>query len=196
MKGAIKSLTVDRYLSPIRDQLIGMVDPGAKVIEFGCGNGDLLCRMAQKIEIGTGIDSSVPLIDYANKKKQSQDFSNINFEVKDLCLGYSSEKKYDFAIASLLLHVLPMNCSLELLNKMISISDAVLICEFSKPENLKQHFLLWLDQRFTPHYKHFKAFKSSNYSEGIFERISNITVTTHDTFDPVIKIYEVVSKGS
>jgi len=42
MKGLIKANTVDKYLQPIRNQIVDLVETNATVMEFGSGNGDLL----------------------------------------------------------------------------------------------------------------------------------------------------------
>ena len=46
MKGTIKSNTVDRYLSPIRLQIVELVVPNSTLLEVGCGNGDLLFKVS------------------------------------------------------------------------------------------------------------------------------------------------------
>jgi len=191
MKGLIKANTVDKYLQPIRNQIVDLVETNATVMEFGSGNGDLLFKLSDKILRGTGFDSSESLIDYADKIKDKRLIENLNFEVIDLVKESIPVQKVDYAIASLLFHILPWNFSIELLNKMINISGTTIVCGFSKPENFKQNFLLWLDQRFTRHYPKYKQYKKNGFMEKLIKSIENIEYQCIDTFDPVIKIYKI-----
>ncbi len=52
----LKVNTVDKYLRSILLQIVNLVEPDSRVIEFGCGNGDLLFKLANKIEEGIGIN--------------------------------------------------------------------------------------------------------------------------------------------
>ena len=58
MKGAVKTNTVDKYLKSIRFQIIELIKPDSNVVEFGCGNGDLLFKLSGKIKSGVGFDKS------------------------------------------------------------------------------------------------------------------------------------------
>lgn len=191
MKGELKSKTVDRYLRPIRKQIVDLVIYDAHVIEFGCGSGDQLCMLSSKIKHGLGIDQSKTLINYALKQKEIRDCSNIDFLTEEIVLGYKNSKIYDFSIASLFLHVLPVPQAVDVLNIMLKISHNVIICEFCAPQTIIQKALLWVDQRFTGHYKHFKNYQQNGYMEGLMEQLKYAEIEVYDTFDPVIKLYKI-----
>lgn len=50
--GAFKANTFDRYLRPIREQVKQLITRGATLVEFGCGNGDLLFKLSDSIGLG------------------------------------------------------------------------------------------------------------------------------------------------
>lgn len=64
MKGKVKANTVDKYLSSIRFQIVDLIEPETSVVEFGCGNGDLLFKLSDKIKLGVGLGKSEQLIGY------------------------------------------------------------------------------------------------------------------------------------
>ncbi|MCV9387026.1 class I SAM-dependent methyltransferase [Reichenbachiella ulvae] len=193
MKGKIKANTVDRYLSPIRNQIVELIKPNSTVVEYGCGNGDLLFKLSGKIQQGIGIDLSEPLISYAIQRMNSESIDNLDFKIADVLKAPQTDIKTDYSISSLLLHILPWKESKKLLKHQISHADTAIVCGFSKPKNWKQKILLWLDQRFTPHYANFRYYQTKGYTAGLLNSLEGIQYRQIDTFDPVIKIYLVIA---
>lgn len=194
MKGIIKTNTVDKYLRPIRQQIVELVEAETTVVEFGCGNGDLLFKLSDKIKAGVGLDKSAQLISYASTLKERKKIVNLEFKVADLVTTPYKDSKKDYAITSLLFHILTKEDALKLLEKQIHLSETTIVCGFSKPDNLKHSALLWLDQRFTSHYQNFKSYKKNGFTEGLLNSITGITYHKIDTFDPVIKIYLITKR--
>lgn len=192
MKAQIKQDTVDKYLLPIRNQIVDLIQPDSSVYDFGCGNGDLLFKLSDKIQEGIGFDNSKSLISYANKRKTLEGIKNIDFKIIDVCNDPFPNGKVNYSIASLFLHVLSKNDAYFLLKQMINISEVTIVCGFCKPKSWKQSFLLTLDQRFSSHYSKFKVYRENNYMEGLLKSLSNIRYESYATFDPVIKIYKIV----
>lgn len=191
MKGKIKTNTVDRYLAPVRKQLVELVPHNATVLELGCGNGDLLFKLAPNIAHGTGLDFSAALIEYANQRKSAESVANVTFERADLTKGLPSTRKVDVAIASLLFHVLPWPSAVALLKCMRQQADRMLLCGFTQPASASQRFLLWLDQRFNKHYRHFKEYQQRGYMQGLLAEAGFTEFEVHSTFDPVIIVFDV-----
>lgn len=178
-------------LAPIRSQIVDLIEPNSKVIEFGCGNGDLLLSLSPKIRYGLGIDKSEALIGEALKHRENRGICNVEFLCKELGKNYTPSEVYDFSVASLFFHVIPQSDSLHLLQKMKKISDNVLVCAFSCPETLNQKMLLWLDQRFSGHHRNFTDYQRSGYFEGILKKVRYSNLSTYDTFLPFVKIYKL-----
>ncbi|WP_057936074.1 class I SAM-dependent methyltransferase [Algoriphagus resistens] len=176
-------------LTSVWEQLSDFVVPGSKVIEWGCGNGALLQRLSGKISYGLGIDKSKKLIDYARKQKESAGSTNIEFICRELGEHYEDDQRYDFAIASLFFHVIPVPEAVYLVKKLEELSQRTIICALTHPETFKQKMVLWLDQRFSDHYDNFIAYKKAGYMKGILERCGYTDFRTYDTSIPFVKIY-------
>ena len=193
MKRNTKANIVDKYLRSVRLQIVELVEPNTTLVELGCGNGDLLFKLSHKIKLGVGIDKSEQLIAYALDRTKEEQIFNLEFRKADLLNEPYSEPNVDYSVASLLLHILPLNKAIELIKKLIAASNTTIICGFSEPENVMQKSLLWLDQRFTSHYTNFKKFKKNGFTDGLLKSIENIKYERIDTFDPVIKIYKILN---
>ena len=181
-------LKAENNLAPIRNQMMNLIEPNSTVIEFGCGNGDLLFKLSSRIKYGLGIDKSKPFIDAAIQQKRAMNLTNIDFRCEKLDSSYQHSGRYDYAIASLFFHVIPWSDSIYLMKKMQEISDKIVVCGFSRPETIQQKFLLWLDQKATSHYQNFKAYKKRGYLEGILSEIRGMEIATFDTPVPFVKI--------
>ena len=138
-------LKAESNLLPLRKQMAKLIEPNSSVIEFGCGNGDLLFELSSKIKYGLGIDRSKKMIDYAIQKQSVMNLSNINYKCEELSIDYQTTESYDYSIASLFFHVIPWSDSVYLIKKMKEISDKIVLCGFSQPSTLQQEALLWLD---------------------------------------------------
>ena len=83
-------LKAESNLLPLRNQMAKLIEPNSSVIEFGCGNGDLLFELSSKIKYGLGIDKSKKMIDYAIQKQSVMNLSNINYKCEEIVLcGFS-----------------------------------------------------------------------------------------------------------
>ncbi len=178
-------------LAPIRDQLMDLVKPHSTVLELGCGNGDLLLKLSPRIKYGLGIDKSLTQIEFAQKQKKENNVSNVGFLCEALDETYAPSETYDYALASLFFHVIPVSLSIYLLKKMTEISDTVLVCEFSAPQTRQQKFLLWLDQRFSGHYENFRAYRKFGYMEEILTEAQCSNREIYETHIPFVKVYKI-----
>ncbi|WP_424961347.1 class I SAM-dependent methyltransferase [Ekhidna sp.] len=107
MKGKIKSLTSDKYLLPIREQMLEMLKPEDRVIDLGCGSGDFLFRAHSKIEFGFGVDSSKQLIQYAQNRTKDLNIDNLAFERRMIDQHFKPKEHFSLATACLFFHVVP-----------------------------------------------------------------------------------------
>ncbi|HEX8376372.1 MAG TPA: class I SAM-dependent methyltransferase [Pedobacter sp.] len=178
-------------LAPIRDQIDNLVSSNSRVIELGCGNGDLLFKLAPKIKTGLGIDKSQLLITSAMKRKEQYNLQNIDFMQKEIGEDYLPPGTWDISIASLFFHVVPPSDAIFILDKFKEVSNEIIICGFCRPESFSQSILLWLDQRFSMHFKNFVSYKKHGYMEGILAEARCSSILTHNTYLPFLKIYQI-----
>ncbi|MDF9798167.1 ubiquinone/menaquinone biosynthesis C-methylase UbiE [Catalinimonas alkaloidigena] len=190
----MRSLLAGQYLAPIRKQMVALVEAESSVIEVGCGTGDLLYQLSPKIKYGLGIDKSKSQIDYARKKADKTEIEHIEFNAIEVNTNYQPQEHFDVAIASLFFHVIPWHDAQQILSHMMRMADNILICGFCPPLTQKQTLLLWLDQRFTSHYPHFKTYQQNGYLKGLIDQTALEKVEWIDTFDPTIKIVKAVTQ--
>jgi len=183
-------LKAENNIAPINDQLMELIPPDSKIIEFGCGKGDLLFKLSKKIKYGLGIDKSRGLIENAIRRKEKEHILNIDFVSKELGKNYKNTEIFDFFVASLFFHVIPRADAIFLLNTMKTVTPTLLICGISRPEKWREKAFFWFDQKITSHYKNFKAYKNAGYMEGLFEA-SNLIPLVYNTSIPFIKIYKI-----
>ena len=189
MKGWLKSQTSDKYLIPVRDQMIQMLNPKDRVIDLGCGTGDFLIKAHSKIEFGLGVDGSKLLIKYAQDQARNLNIKNLRFEHRMIDHHFKPNEHFTVATACLFFHVIPRNNALQVLQSMTSYADRIIICAFAPPGNKKQRLLMWLDQRFASHYRNYRAYCENGYMEGIIKKCQLSIDEITDTFDPTLKIY-------
>lgn len=196
MKGFIKSITTDKYLLPIRHQICGLVKQNSSVIEFGCGNGDLLFKLSNKISYGLGIDNSKNLIKYAIQKSKALEKNNLSFKVFNINNPIEFSSTYNYAVVSLLLHLLPWKSSIKLLQTMFTVTDNIIICSFVKPNTKKEKILLHVDQFFSNQYSNFNYFINNNGVKGLLEELNipKSNIISFNTFDNSIKVYNIKTK--
>ncbi|MEQ8903857.1 MAG: class I SAM-dependent methyltransferase [Ekhidna sp.] len=193
MNGWIKSQTSDKYLRPIREQMIGMLSEQDRVIDLGCGTGDFLIRAHSKIKYGLGVDGSDLIIKHAQKSAKTLKVCNIEF--KNLFVDHNFLPSNDFTVvtASLFFHVIPHEVSLQVLRSSAKYVDQLILCGFVPPQNVSQKLLMWFDQRFTSHYRQYIEYCQNGYMEGLLKKCQLTIKSITDTFDPTIKIYTIKS---
>jgi len=73
------------------------LDKDDRVCEFGCGVGDVLFYIQNKIQYGLGVDFSNSAITEANRRKLSQKINKLDFIKEDIrCLGRKEGLKESF----------------------------------------------------------------------------------------------------
>ena len=76
------------------------------VLDVGCGRGDLLRRMATRVERGTGIDLSPNMIDQAIR--ECRGYPNLDFTVSNVFDWQLPECSLDAVVSVATLHHLPL----------------------------------------------------------------------------------------
>lgn len=96
LQGVKKLLSKHDYLKPIT------------IVDFGCGNGDMLRKLADFGEINNynlqliGIDANEFTINYA--KNLSSEYANISYKCENIFEKYFENLHYDIALCTLTLH--------------------------------------------------------------------------------------------
>lgn len=191
MRAWIKTQTVDRYLQPLRQQMLSELPGDISMLELGCGTGDFLFHSVSKLSYGLGIDANSRLIQYAERRKQREGHFQLDFKAEYLTPNFDPGQRFDWGVAFLFFHVLPPHLSLAILKRLKSCCNTLLIAAFSKPSSRKEEWLMWLDQRWTGHYQHYRAYADQGYMEELLRRAKIEIRRQETTFDPCVVMYVV-----
>ncbi|NGQ94693.1 methyltransferase domain-containing protein [Brevibacillus sp. SYP-B805] len=88
------------FVSELGKSMISLLDPqkGERILDIGCGTGDLAAQIALSGAIPTGIDLSADMIDRARQK-----YPALRFEVAD-AQTYRTDERYDAVFSNAALH--------------------------------------------------------------------------------------------
>jgi len=159
-KAWFKSKTADKALSPIRNMVIDLIDPGSNLLEVGCGTGDLLYRASDKISKGLGVDLDQAMVDFANTRKerdktQNISFINENITTSDILAG----NIFDVSTSTLCLHEMGEKEAISTLIAMSQHSSKIIISDFCKPNTFWGKVSIELDEFISGHYGMFKNYQ-------------------------------------
>ncbi|WP_372661465.1 trans-aconitate 2-methyltransferase [Cohnella sp.] len=88
------------FVSRFGDDLIGLLNPqvGERIVDFGCGTGDLAAQIAVKGAQVLGIDISPEMVERAREK-----YPGLTFECAD-GMNWNVDQKYDAVFSNAALH--------------------------------------------------------------------------------------------
>lgn len=167
--GKIYQKVIDPVLKKVRKIIIGRIEHGSKVIDIGCGTGALAFELAKQCSLITGLELSSKMANHAGKRKREEDFKNIEFIHSDAaCLPGIEDKKYDYAVMSMMIHEMPMKYRSGVLNEAIRVSKSLIIADYSAPLPLNLHGIFTRIAEFLAGFEHFSNFRSYQKSRGIY----------------------------
>lgn len=113
-----------------------------KVLDVCTGTGSNIIKLARKKSLLniTGIDSSQGMLNVGLKKIAKHKLSNVELLLQDATNMQLTEKSFDYAIISLILHEMEDNTAYKTLqntHKALKDSGKVIVFEFIIPENNK-----------------------------------------------------------
>ena len=113
-----------------------------KVLDICTGTGSNIIKLARKKSLLniTGIDSSQGMLNVGLKKIAKHKLSNVELLLQDATNMQLTEKSFDYAIISLILHEMEDNTAYKTLqntHKALKDSGKVIVFEFIIPENNK-----------------------------------------------------------
>ena len=129
------SLVIDSMLKKMRERVFLHIPAHSKVIDIACGTGAQVFYLAEKCDQITGIDIWEPMINFAEKKRQKLNISNLTFKVADATdLSQFKDKEFDFSIMSLALHQFLPGDRIHILKEAVRISKKIIIADYAYPQ--------------------------------------------------------------
>jgi len=155
----IKSKAADRILSPLRKELIELIEEESTLLEVGCGTGDLLFQSAHRIGYGYGIDIDHGMIEYAESKRKERCLNHLSFECIDALT--MPPRQFDIATSTLCLHELPKQKACELLKYMVDNAKEVLIADYTEAKSRLGKMSIEFDELISGHYRNYRNYRKS-----------------------------------
>jgi len=159
---------VDPSLQSVRDLIKNIVSPLSSVIDIGCGTGSLVFELAKACSRVCGIDASSKMIDFANGRKEKENFENVSFIHGGLdYLTTLKDKEFDYATFSMSLHEMHHSERLLILHEATRISKSIIIADYSVPQVSLTSTMSVLFIEFIAGLNHFKSYIDFRNSKGI-----------------------------
>lgn len=133
--GRLYAWLLDPFLSGLHGWVSSQVEAGQKVLDAGCGTGDLVLKMAPRAAEVVGIELSPAMVDYANRRIAAKGVDNASVELGDVsaALGSHGEGYFDLATMVLVLHEMPADARPTVLTELTRLARRVLCVDFSAP---------------------------------------------------------------
>ena len=160
IKAWFKSKTADSVLLPVREAIANLIDQNSTVLDVGCGTGDLLFKVANKISFGLGVDLDRSMINFANARKSKAQVSNLEFISEDISApGLLVDCVFDVSTSTLCLHEMTEKSSVSTLRLMAKHSSRIIIADFIKPETYWGKVSIEVDELLSGHYQRFRNYR-------------------------------------
>lgn len=145
----------DKNLLLIRKQVYDLVKKDSRVVDLGCGDGELLRILSSKISYGFGLDKNRKVINWTRRLTRKKGIKNLYFEVANAEENLSEE--FDYGILMFVLHSLDYNSQNKVLNNTKRNSEEIIIVDYKVP--IRNRSLVYLDELIAGHYRNFINFK-------------------------------------
>ncbi len=157
-----KSKTADRVLLPVREKIGDLIEKDSRVLEVGCGTGDLLFRLSGKIEFGLGLDIDPGMIRFAHHRLSKEQVANLEFKAARLeSLDRVFLGRFNIASSTLCLHEMETDDAVSVLSLLRKHVDKIVIADFDMPDSLWGKISIELDESISGHYRRFRKYRSS-----------------------------------
>jgi SAM-dependent methyltransferase len=184
---------IDPALVPVRHRVRNWVPEGSSVVDVGCGTGAQLFVLSDRIERGLGVDLSRTQIDYARKQVTKQDRTHIEFLAADaMRLDSIQDGEFDIAVSSMVIHEMPLEKRLPVLNEMRRIAGQLILVDWEAHQpKLWRRIGAHAIERLAggEHYRGFCSFTESGGIPALLEQADLTVLNEQDTSKGTIRIW-------
>jgi len=173
--GRLYARTLDPLLYRLHQYVADQVEPTGRILDVGCGTGDLVWRLAPKADEVVGIELSPAMVEYANERLAEGPPSNVSFVLGDAtrALAHLPDGHFDLATTVLVLHEMPTEAQAPVLSEVTRVARRLLCVDFRSPmpwnfAGIRNRFFEITAGR--EHYRAFREFQRRGGSPGAAER--------------------------
>ena len=132
--GWIYSKIIDTKSIPFRYKIFDFINKSSTVLDVGCGTGGFTMEISKHCKRVVGIDVSKKQIDYANKRVNSENKSNIEFKhVHAAHIADELKCEFDYAVFTFMIHEISQLERLSVLTEISKCAKKVVILEYNVP---------------------------------------------------------------
>ena len=169
---------IDPALVPLREHVGWWIPDGSTVVDIGCGTGAQLFALGKRIVRGLGVDHSRTQIEHAQQQTCRLGLPHIEFLAADAThLTSIQDKEFDFAVTSLVIHEMPMEIRLPVLQEMRRIAGQLIVVDWRARQTT-----LW--RRISTHAierlaggEHYRGYRSFTKNGGIPQLLKQTDLT-------------------
>jgi len=165
----------EKFIAPNQDSLYttinGLIKPDSTIIDVGCATGRLSYRLANKYKSYIGIDPSIKNILRAKKNIKNKQIEFFNTDIESFVLN--TNRKFDYSIMTYVIHEVPENKRISILNSMAKISDTLIIADYTIPRPKTFRSILNEMVEFFAGKNHYRNFKNFEHNGGLKGLIGN-----------------------
>jgi SAM-dependent methyltransferase len=160
------------FMAGLHGYVADHIEPGQKILDAGCGTGDLVFRLAPSAASVLGVDLSPAMIEYARKRAEPQGCDNVSFEIGDVAsvLAERPDASFDVATLVMTLHEMPADARAPVLEALTCAAREVVCVDFRVP--MPRNLAGWRNRFFelaagAEHYGTFRDFNRRGGTAGI-----------------------------
>jgi ubiquinone/menaquinone biosynthesis C-methylase UbiE len=133
--GGAYAAILDRLLGRLHQLVADAVEPTGRVLDVGCGTGDMVWRLAPKAEEVVGVELSPAMVRFANERRSDGSWPHVSFVLGDVtrALADRPDGHFDLATMVLVLHEMPTEALLPVLGEVARLARRVLCVDFRAP---------------------------------------------------------------
>jgi len=155
-------------ISPVHIGVRRFIKSGDSVLDLCCGAGSLCFFLSDIADRVQGIDHSLKMIAYGDKKRCCQNVENVTFSHGDATdLSHIADNTYNVAIISMALHEMPRPLALKILREALRVSKKVVIADYNHPLPRNSYGDVCRYLEFVAGYDHFRSYFTYDKKKGL-----------------------------
>ena len=132
--GRFYARVVDPFVSGLHRIVAELVEPGSKVLDVGCGTGNLAVRLAPAAVEVVGVELSPAMAEYATRWLGGST-TNVSIIVGDVTevVAEKPDRYFDVATMALVLHEMPSEARAPVLREVTRVARRLLCLDYRVP---------------------------------------------------------------
>lgn len=160
----------DKPLAESRQVVANLVPEGSRVLDIGCGTGELCFALRDKGCQVVGIDLSLRMLRFAEKRNQGDGVKFLHRDAADL--SEFEDDSFDYATLLFVIHELPREAQRRVLGEAVRVARHIVVIDsrVPLPRNSGGRSIRFVEATFgRDHHRHFKDFLAAGGITAVLE---------------------------